>query len=231
MVQPAVLPPLVRGTWIPMTYEVFLVWAPEGVRTEWTDGEGIAYVSNSDRHQWMIALFANLLTGFADLFGLGRVVTAPYPAILWPGGPHREPDVMFVANDRLDRWTHQRFHGAPDFAFEALSDETAAEDQRRKRHELEAAGTPEYLMMDARPNRFEFIFLRRDAAGRYQDVEPDGQGRYHSLVLPGFWLDPQWFRRDPLPDHHDLLYAIAGRNYDDWLSAKRRAWLSDRAGE
>lgn len=228
MVQSAILPPLVRGKWTPMTYEEFLAWAPEGVRTEWTDGEGIAYVSNSDRHQWMIALFANLLTGFADLFGLGRVVTAPYPVILRPGGPHREPDVMFVAGDRLDQWTHQRFYGAPDFAFEALSDETAVEDRGRKRREFERAGTREYLMMDARPNRFDFDFLRLDTTGHFQDVEPDEQGRYHSDVLPGFWLKPEWFRRDPLPDHHDLLYAIAGRAYDEWLAAKRRAWLTDQ---
>jgi Uma2 family endonuclease len=228
MVQSTILPPLVRGKWTPMTYEEFLVWAPEGLRTEWTDGEGIVYVSNSDRHQWMIALFANLLTGFAELNRLGRVVTAPYPVILCPGGPHREPDVMFVAADRLDRWDHQRFHGAPDFAFEALSEETATEDRGRKRRDFETAGTREYLMMDARPSRFDFEFLRMDVTGRYRDVEPDDQGRYHSVVLPGFWLNPEWFRRDPLPDHHDLLYAIAGRDYDEWLAAKRRARLTDR---
>jgi Uma2 family endonuclease len=231
MAQSATLPPLVRGEWLPMTHEEFLAWSPEGVRTEWTDGEGIAYASNSDRHQWLIALFANLLTGFAELYGLGRVVTAPYPAVLWPGGPHREPDVMFVARDRLDRWTHQRFHGAPDFAFEALSEDTAAEDRGRKRRDLEAAGTAEYLMMDARPNRFDFVFLRLDGAGRYEDVEPGDQGRYHLAVLPGFWLDPAWFRQDPLPDYQDLLSAIAGRAYDEWLAAKRRAWLATQSGE
>jgi Uma2 family endonuclease len=218
MVQPTILPPVVRGTWTPMTYEEFLVWAPEGVRTEWTDGEGIAYVSNGDRHQWMITLFASLLTGFVDLFGLGRVVTAPYPAILWPGGPHREPDVMFVGRDRLDRWTHQRFYGAPDFAFEALSEETAAEDRGRKRRELEAAGTPEYLMMDSRPNRLDFVFLRLDTTGHYQEVEPDGRGHYHSLVLPGFWLDPHWFRQDPLPDPNRLLIQIAPEAYRRYLA-------------
>jgi Uma2 family endonuclease len=231
MAQHATLPPLVRGEWFPMTYEEFLAWAPAGVRTEWTDGEGIAYVSTSDRHQWMIALFANLLTGFADLFGLGRVVTAPYPAILWSGGPHREPDVMFVAMDRLDQWTHQRFYGAPDFAFEALSEETMAEDRGRKRRELEAAGTREYLMMDSRPNRFDFTFLRLTSAGRLQEVESDERGHYHSLVLPGLWLDPEWFRQDPLPNYQDLLYLIVGSAYDDWLAAKRRTWLANRGGE
>ena len=229
MIEQATLPPLVRGEWFPMTYDEFLAWAPKGLRTEWTDGKGIVYVSNSDRHQWMIALLYNLIDGFNDLFGLGRVVTAPYPAILWPGGPHREPDVMFVSKARLDQWTDQRFHGAPDFAFEALSEEMANEDRGRKRGDFEMAGAREYVMADARPGRDEFIFLRLDAAGRYQDVEPDDQGRYHSEVLPGFWLDPKWFRQDPLPYYQDLLYAIAGRAYDEWLAAKRRAWLAGQS--
>jgi Uma2 family endonuclease len=201
-----------------MTYEEFVAWAPEGLRTEWTDGEGIVYVSTSDRHQWMIALFYNLVSGFADLFDLGRVVTAPYPTRLWTDGPHREPDVMFVTAARLDQWTPKRFHGAPDLVFEALSEDTATEDQGRKRRQYEAAGAREYVMTDARPGRDDFVYLRLDAAGRYQSVEPDEQGRYHSRVLPGFWIDPAWFRQEPLPEASRLLLLIAPRAYRRHLS-------------
>jgi hypothetical protein len=49
--------------------------------------------------------------------------------------------------------------------------------------------------------------------------------------LPGFWLDPNWFWQDSLPDAEDAMFAIAGRAYDEWLAAKRRAWLADRAGK
>jgi hypothetical protein len=48
--QPLTLPRVIRGEWTPMSYEAFLAWAPEGMRTEWRDGEGIVYVSASDRH-------------------------------------------------------------------------------------------------------------------------------------------------------------------------------------
>ena len=230
MVQSAVLPPLVRGVWTPMSYEEFLVWAPEGTHTEWTDGEGIVYVSTGDRHQWMIALLYNLLDVFAELYGIGRAITAPYPAILWPGGPHREPDVMFVATARLDQWTHQGFHGAPDFVVEALSEETAREDQGRKRREFETAGAHEYVMADARPNRHDFLYLRRDAMGHFQDVVPDAHGRYHSAVVPGFWIDPNWFRQDPLPRFEDLLIDIAPDAYEAWITAKLRARRKPDAG-
>jgi hypothetical protein len=50
MVQAAIRPPLVRGEWFPMTYEELLTWAPDGLNTEWTDGEDIIHVSTGDRH-------------------------------------------------------------------------------------------------------------------------------------------------------------------------------------
>lgn len=227
MAQPSVLPPLVRGEWVPMTYEEFLVWAPDGLRTEWTEGEGIVYVSTSDRHQDLIVFVVSLLERFVRLFGAGRVSIAPYPMVFQPGGPHREPDVLFVRTEHLDRWTGQRLHGPADLVFEMLSEDTAGEDRGRKREQYEALGVIEYVMIDARPGRQEFAYLRLDDAGRYQPVEPDADGRYHSAVLPGFWLDPAWFRQDPLPDVEDILLDIAPDAYWAWLLAKRRA----RGGE
>jgi Uma2 family endonuclease len=209
MVQPSTLPPLVRGEWIPMTYEEFLAWAPHGPRTEWRDGEGIVYMTNSDRHQALILLVASLLETFARLFGLGRVSMAPYAMLLRPGGPHREPDVLFVRTEHLDHWTSQRLHGPADLAVEVLSEDTASEDRGRKRAEYEALGVAEYLLLDARPGRQEFAYLRLDADGRYQAVEPDGQGRYHSGMLPGFWIDPTWFWQDDLPSSLTLLRRIS----------------------
>jgi hypothetical protein len=78
-------------------------------------------------------------------------------------------------------------------------------------------------MADARPRRFEFEYVRRDESGRFQPVEPDEQGRYHSLVLPGFWLKPEWFRQDPLPEIEDLMLKIAPDASMTWLMKKLKA--------
>ncbi len=216
MVQQTLLP-LVRGQWIPMTYEEFLAWAPEGMRTEWTDGEGIIYMTVSDRHQAIVLLMASVLDGFTRLFGLGRVSMAPYAMKFWPDGPHREPDVLFVATAHLERWTEKRLIGPADFAFEALSEDTAKEDQGRKRDQFEALGLPEYVMTDSRPGRTTFIYLRLNEAGQYDDVEPDEEGRYHSKVLPGFWIDPRWFQQDPMPRAEQILLMIAPEAYRRFL--------------
>jgi Uma2 family endonuclease len=206
-----------------MAYEEFLDWAPDGLRSEWTDGEGIIYMTAGDRHQALILLLASTLDGFVRLFGLGRVSLASYPMKLWPEGPHREPDVLFVASTHLDRWTEQRLHGPDDFVLDVLSEDTAGEDQDRKRRQYEAIGIPEYVMIDARPGRHEFVFLRLDEDGRYQPVQTDDHGRYHSAVLPGFWLRPAWFREDPLPRAETLLLEIAPDAYEAWLLAEIQA--------
>jgi Uma2 family endonuclease len=223
MAQKASLPRLVRGEWTRMSYEAFLAWAPEGMRTEWRDGAGIVYMSNTDRHQAVILLLASLLDTFVKLFGLGRVGTAPYGMELQPGGPHREPDVLFLKTAHLDRWTRTQVQGPADLAVEVLSVDTAQEDLRRKRDEYEALGVPVYAMVDSRPGRQVFHYLRLTDAGKYEPVGPDERGRYHSTVLPGFWLDPTWFQQDPLPEVEDLLLEIAPEAYAARIMAKIRA--------
>jgi Uma2 family endonuclease len=209
MGQSSTVPRVVRGEWTRMSYEDFLAWAPEGMRTEWRDGAGIVYMSNTDRHQAVIELVLSLLSSFVRVFGLGRVGFAPYGMELRPGGPHREPDVLFLRTAHLDRWDRTQVRGPADLAVEVLSVDTAQEDLRRKRDEYAVLGVPEYVIIDSRPGHQDFHYWWLNAAGEYEPVEPDEQGRYRSTVLPGFWLDPAWFRQDPLPNPLTLLRRIS----------------------
>jgi hypothetical protein len=73
MVQPATLPPLIRGEWVPMSWEEFLDWAPDGAQTEWVDGRGMIRVTTSERHVGVLLLLTRLVATYFDLFGLGWV--------------------------------------------------------------------------------------------------------------------------------------------------------------
>jgi Uma2 family endonuclease len=213
-----------------MSWEEFLDWCDEG-QSEWVDGKGIAYVSNSALHVRRVKFLATLLDIYVRIFDLGEVFAENLLVRLPTRPSGRMPDIFVVGRDQLDRIHQQWVEGPPLLGIEYLSEDSVERDLVDKRAEYERAGMREYPVIDARPGRFTFLFLRLDDAGHYQEVAPDAQGRYHSEVLPGFWLDPIWFWQDPLPDVEDVMFAIAGPAYDDWLAAKRRAWLGERSGE
>ena len=223
MVHARTLPLLVRGEWIPMTWEEFLDWSPDEGQSEWVDGRGIAYVSNSDRHVQLVVFLTQFLGVYVRVFAVGQLYVEQMLMRLPSRPSGRMPDAFVVGQADKDRVREYWFEGPALLAVEILSEDSADRDLREKRDEYARGGVREYLILDARPDLDEFTYLRLDADGRYQAIEPDAQGRYHSAVLPGFWLDPDWFRQDPLPDIEDLMLAMAPEAYEAWLIAKIRA--------
>ena len=211
-----------------MTYEEFLRWVPDGVQAEWVDGE-VTILTTSARHVRLSRLLVNLLSAFVAMFGLGEVFPAPFQMRGRPGGPGREPDVLVVLAPHLDRVKHLGIEGPADLVIELVSPESVKTDRVEKLREYEAAGVPEYVIVDAREGHHGFAFYRLDADGRYASVSPDAAGRYHSTVLPGFWLDPRWFERQPLPVAEGLLVEIAPDAYPEWIAAMRRQHLGSTA--
>jgi Uma2 family endonuclease len=209
MVQSAVLPPLVRGQWYPMSWEEFLDWAPGEGKSERVAGEGIAYVSNSVLHVRRVKFLATLLDMYVRAFDLGEVFSENMLLRLPSRPSGREPDIFVLGRAGLDRVYEQWTDAVPLLATEFLSDDSVFRDLVEKRHEFERAGIPEYRVFDSRAGQSEFVYLRLDDEGHYQEVEPDEQGRYHSVVLPGFWIDPTWFWQDPLPNPMVILRRIS----------------------
>lgn len=194
---------------IPMSYEEFLAQIDEDAHAEWVAGEVIVFMPPSPRHQIVSDFLTILFATYANLFGLGQVISAPVEMRALPGGSAREPDILFVAQAHLDRITAQRVDGPADLIVEVLSPESVRRDQVEKRREYAAAGVPEYWVIDSRANPIPPVLYRLAAEGRYVQIEPDAAGRLHSVALPGFWLDPAWLQQEPLPDPLGLLMSIA----------------------
>jgi Uma2 family endonuclease len=191
-----------------MSYDEYLELAPESRIMEWVNGEGITYMLPTDRHQDIVRFLSTLLDGFISILQLGVLRFAPFEVRLWPGGPAREPDILFIGQANLAQITERRYLGGPDLIVEVISDSSVTEDRVRKFQEYERAGAGEYWIIDPRPFREQADFYIRSTQGDLLPAPIDELGRFRSTILPGFWLDIEGLWRVPLPKSQLLLAAV-----------------------
>lgn len=182
-----------------ITYEDYLESAPETKIVEWADNVMITYMPPTHQHQDVIGFLGNLLRTFIEILQLGQLCLAPFEVKLWPKGPAREPDILFVKTANLEKLTSKRFNGGPDLVIEIISPSSISEDRVRKFREYERAEVTEYWLIDPRPHQQQADFYVLDASQTYQPAPVDEAGVYHSQVLAGFWLKLAWLWEEPLP--------------------------------
>ena len=185
-------------------YEEFLAWADEDTLAEWVGGEVIMTSPASLRHQSISRFLAQIVGVYVEEHNLGALLTAPFQMKLASSG--REPDLLFVAAEHLNRLRDTYLDGPADLAVEIISPESIGRDRGDKFYEYEQAGIPEYWLLDPQARRAEFYQL--DPAGVYQLIAPDQEGIYRSAVVPGFWLRVSWLWQQPLPRVLDVLREL-----------------------
>ena len=196
-----------RKTQLPartMTYEEFLDWADEDTYAEWVDGKVQMMSPASRKHQKLALYLGSLLSEFEER-GAGEVYIAPFQMRLTNVRRGREPDVIFVVKDNLHHLKNNYMDGPADLAIEIVSPESALRDRGAKYAEYEAGGVREYWIIDAEAKRADFFVL--DGEGRYQRASPNGEGKYESAIVPGFWINVNWLWQSPLPSVRSVLKA------------------------
>jgi Uma2 family endonuclease len=189
-----------------MTYEEFLAWADEDTLAEWVDGEVVMYSLASRRHQ-EIALFLGQVIGlYVEQRGLGKLLVPPFQMKLEKSG--REPDLLFVANEHLERLKETYLGGAADLVVEIIWQESAGRDRGEKFYEYAQGGVLEYWLIDPLRRWAEFYQLEEE--GRYAAAFSGQAGVYRSRVMPGFWLRVEWLWQDPLSSLVRVLAEIVG---------------------
>jgi len=176
-----------------MTYEEFLAWADEDTLAEWVNGEVVMTSPASDRHQEIVLFLGQIIGLYVEQQGSGRILISPFQMKLERSG--REPDLLFVAREHLDRLKETYLDGPADLVVEIVSPESLGRDRGEKFYEYEQAGIPEYWLID--PQREQAEFYQLDERGRYRLIWPDAEGVYRSKVLEGFWLQVDWLWRPP----------------------------------
>ena len=181
--------------------EEFLKEAEEDTHAEWVGGRVVPKMPASRAHQRCNGFLYRIIASWLDYHPIGEALPPPFLVRLTtPEGEPilREPDLIVVLNEHRERLQEQYFEGAPDLVVEIVSAGRRATDRGEKFYEYEAAGVPEYWIID--PERQQAEFAQRNAQGVYQVVFSGATGVYHSQVLPGFWMEVAWlWEQPPLP--------------------------------
>lgn len=180
-----------------MTYEEFLAWANEDTLAEWVNGEVIMLSPASEPHQNLGGFLAALLRHFAEARQAGRVLSPPFQMKTGSDLPGREPDIMFIASERLGRLKNTYLDGPADLVVEIISPDSRARDRGEKFYEYEQGGVREYWLLDPLRKQAEFYCLGED--GIYHLIPVGQDGTFRSAVLEGLWLKVEWLWQDPLP--------------------------------
>ena len=111
-----------------------------------------------------------------------------------------------MLNQNKHRIQKTYLDGPADLVVEIISPESVGRDRGEKFTAYEAAGIPEYWLID--PIRQQAEFYQLGNTNRYQFIQVGENGRYHSHILAGLWLQVDWLWLDPLPSIVDVLHQL-----------------------
>ena len=162
-----------QGEW---TYEDYARLPNDQWRYEIIKGELRMAPAPRTRHQEISLNLATSLHQFTRSQHLGRIFTAPVDVILPDPVTDTDlaapvqPDILFIAQERLNIVQDKFIAGAPDLIVEILSPSNWLDDRRDKFVVYEAAGVREYWIVDPDNCTVEVFVLRGDQytqVGRY----------------------------------------------------------------
>lgn len=187
-----------------MTEEEFVAWCDDNTHAEWVDGEVIFMPPISGEHDELGGWLHILVRLFVERRSLGKVRGPEFMVRLPKQRRRRVPDLLFIANDHLDRIGPKHVEGAPDLCLEIVSPESQSRDRREKYLEYEKAGVREYWIVDPLSRSLEAYALD-EASQLFRPIPIDSDGRILSRVLPGFYLRAAWLFDTRLPDAITIL--------------------------
>jgi Uma2 family endonuclease len=173
-----------KGEW---TYRDYSRLPEDGWIYEIIGGELYMSPAPRPRHQKCAFKFAMRLQEYADQLHAGEVYPSPVGVVLPGYADPVQPDVVFIARDRLEIVQEDRIVGAPHIVVEVLSPWNWKVDRLKKAKIYASAGVREFWLIDPDLRTME-LFTLRDAS--YYLV-----GKYHvgdcvrSEAVPGFVVE------------------------------------------
>lgn len=156
-----------------MTAAEFWMDAPDDRKAELINGVMIMAPPPLQIQEELFGFLFSLIRIYSEEHDLGKIHGSRTGVELAPDHVY-EPDIVFVARDRLGIIERKGIVGAPDLVIEILSAGTAHHDRGEKMRAYERAGVRELWLLDPYgPAGTEFYQLE---AQRFHPIAPDSQG-------------------------------------------------------
>lgn len=168
-----------------LTYEDYCRM-PSGNRYELVEGDIRMTPSPSVFHQRISRRIEKVLLEWVERHELGEVLHAPIDVVL---SEHNvvQPDILYVARERLGIIKEANIQGAPDLVVEILSPSDAEWDRVTKRRVYARFGVREFWIVGPEGRNIE-VCVFRDCELKTFQVYPPGT-RLSSPLLNDFTLD------------------------------------------
>jgi Uma2 family endonuclease len=156
---------------------------PEGAPYQLIGGELVLTPAPGTYHQIIAMKLGVQMVNFVSSKERGMVLFTPVDVYLEETETY-QPDIIFIARERMEIIEPARISGAPDLVVEILSPTTAYYDLRKKYKVYERTGVKEYWIVDPEEKSVQ-VFLSKE--GKFVlDQEVAGQGAVSSRILEGF---------------------------------------------
>ena len=145
------------------TYRDYAALPDDGKRYEIHDGELCEMTAPTWLHQALLLNLAKALDTYVRVRNLGKIAIAPLDVILsdQPGETTiLQPDIIYLANDRLSARRPHGVEGAPTLVVEILSPSTATIDRTVKRNLYARYAVPYFWLIDPDARVIEAQVLR-----------------------------------------------------------------------
>jgi Uma2 family endonuclease len=174
---------------------------------EWVDGMVIELAPVTEEHDDLTRYLSHVLDAYLVFNPIGKARREPFAMRAQQDRRHfREPDILLVLNEHLDRMQPTGVFGPADLCIEVVSPGSDTTDYVIKRDEYEQAGVQEYWLFDAL--RQAALFYRLGPDGRYALQYPDAYGEYATPMLPRLRIHVPTLWRAPLPNMVEVLDAV-----------------------
>jgi Uma2 family endonuclease len=173
------------ATRVILTYDDYAAIPNDGRRYEVHEGELSVTPAPSPKHQRALLNLLVVLQQHVKSRSLGEVFVSPIDCIL-SNTTIVQPDIVYLATDRLSAVSHQSIEGAPTLAIEVLSPSTSQIDRVVKLQVYARHGVRHYWVVDPDARTIEAYTVAADdyqLAARLEASQRGALTPFSDLVL------------------------------------------------